>query len=270
MPGMGQTPGAPVGAPLGGAFGQQAPQQMPVQQGPVDWSARPMPPSGGGVGVGGPTAPAPQGGGGVPKFQTNSQYALGNLARPFDPLATRLVAGPAGFGGGGIKGMIDPLGAVLGRDAPKKVKGSIDPATGTVDVSNYGKYQPGLEAAYTQYLRTGEVPKQLKHGKGAFKNLKNEIRDFRATGGQGGGAWNWGTPSAGAPTNIPSTGPVNWGQPAPGAPPAGQPPVGQPPVQGQSRPQWQRPTQLPSPQAYKAQQIQALRAPNARSALTGG
>jgi hypothetical protein len=159
--------------------------------------------------------------------------------------------------------MVDPLG-ITGRDAPKKVKGSIDPTTGTVNVSNYGKYQPGLEAAYTQYLRTGEVPKQLKHGKGAFKNLKNEIRDFRATGGQGGGAWNWGTPSAGAPTNIPSQGPVNWGQP---------PPVGGPPQGGAPPSPRQPPAQLPTTPAYNPAlaRAAALRRPSGGgSRLVGG
>jgi hypothetical protein len=151
-----------------------------------------------------------------------------------------------------------------------------------VDVSNYGKYQPGLEAAFTSMLRTGNVPPELKHLKGAAKKLKNQIKDFRATGGVDGGAWEWNTPSSGMPTTIPGQGTINWGNspgmsatppPAPGAPPPQMPvesnlPPYMPQQTGGTSPNgWQRPAALPSPMPYKAQEIQALRAPNAQSRL---
>lgn len=126
---------------------------------------------------------------------TNLGGARQLFARQIDPMGAA-----GGFGIGG---------ALFGNRDPKKVKGVIDPTTGTVKVGNYGKYNDDLSALYTQFLRTGEVPNQLRHGGGAYKKLKNQIRQLQATG------WKWGTPTAnGGQTVIPGQGPLNWNNPS--------------------------------------------------------
>ena len=262
---------------------QQPPNYRAQPVGGGQQMGQPMPP--GGVGITGP-APAPPQGGETPTMRPGPDYMraldpanvrgggigdIGNIGklggRFFDPagLTRGNFTNPLGGVEEGIRSALDPAGVFGSGKDPKKVKGVIDPITGTVDVTNYGKYQPGLEAAYTQMLRTGVVPKELKHGAGAYKPLKQAIRQQWATGGVGGGAWKWGTPSAGAPTLIPSQGPVNWGGGAP--PPAGGAP---PPAGGGS---WTKPPRLPSPAPYDPQSARAaaLRNPTGGgSKLVGG
>ena len=96
---------------------------------------------------------------------------------------------------------LDPLGAFSG--GPKRVKGNIDPTTGTVTVGNYGKNNDALSAAFTNYLRTGDKG-VLRDSGGAYKDLKKQIQALQETG------WKWGTPSAGAPTVLPGQGPLEW------------------------------------------------------------
>jgi hypothetical protein len=282
-----------------GAQPQPSPMAPPAANGPVNWGNQgAMPPSAGGINTTGPGQFAPPGpAGGIPPppaHFTGARFKqeLGNgIRNGLDPAG--ILGGernPFKQAGNIVRNTLDPAGVFGGND-PKKVKGVIDPTTGTVDVTNYGKYQPGLEAAYTQMLRTGVVPPELKHGGGAYKGLKRQIRDIWAHGGPDGGPWKWGTPSAGAPTVIPGQGPVNWGAGPGQPPPLGQAPgagvappsqgAGQLPGPGQSGPgslippqagnpgsqpppagsmapgapqaSWTRPPRLPSPAAYNPQ-----------------
>jgi hypothetical protein len=269
-----------------------------------------MPPSAGGVNTTGPGQFAPSAGNSqMPNFGAREpQYA--NLGGPLGRRAAGGAGGlgdqmkpigrildPAGIGRGNLtdfkggflesaRSTLDPAGVFGSRDHdPKDAKGVLDPAAGTFTIKNYGKNNAAISAAATEFLRTGRVPSSLKHAEGAFKDIKHQIRQQLNSGGPGGGAWQWGTPSAGAPTTIPGQGPINWGQqpgqgapppaagappPAAGAPPSPMPPYNPgaspyvPPQQGQP---WTRPAALPSPDPYKAQQIAALRAPNAQSRL---
>jgi hypothetical protein len=220
------------------------------------------PPAAGGVNPTGPGQFAPPGpNGGIP---IERGFQVGNLGREIKSGIGHAINPIGDFKNRGIGAAFDPAGLFV-RSDPKKIKGSIDPATGTVDVSNYAKYQPGLEAAFTSYLRTGNVPPELKDLKGAAKGLKNQIKDLQATG------WQWGTPSAGAPTVIPGQGPVNWGQQpgtGTGTPPATTPGTGTPPAAP-----WVKPPQLPSPAPYNPQaaRADALRNPTGGgSKLVGG
>ena len=184
---------------------QQPPNYRAQPVGGGQQMGQPMPP--GGVGITGP-APAPPQGGETPTMRPGPDYMraldpanvrgggigdIGNIGklggRFFDPagLTRGNFTNPLGGVEEGIRSALDPAGVFGSGKDPKKVKGVIDPITGTVDVTNYGKYQPGLEAAYTQMLRTGVVPKELKHGAGAYKPLKQAIRQQWATGGVGGG-----------------------------------------------------------------------------------
>lgn len=80
----------------------------------------------------------------------------------------------------GLRSALDPAG-LFGGGGPKAVKGQIDPITGTVTVSNYGKHKEALSNAFTNYLRTGQVG-ELTGGHGAYKKLKRQIADLRGTG----------------------------------------------------------------------------------------
>jgi len=105
------------------------------------------------------------------------------LGRALDPAA--IFRGKFGDIKGGIKEIgrnaLDPAG-VFGHD-PKKVKGKIDPATGTVTVKNYGKYNEQLSNAFTNYLRTGDKG-QLQNGGGAYMPLKRQIQQMQKSGYQ--------------------------------------------------------------------------------------
>lgn len=199
---------------------------------------------------------------------------------------------PTAGGRSFVRGTLDPAN-VFGKPSPKKVKGTIDPTTGTVSVGNYGKNNAALSGAFTDYLRTGDKGK-LKDAGGAYKPLKKQIQALQATG------WKYGTPSAGAPTVLPGQGALGWGQQPgntplaptpptfapPGAlPPSMQPPGGmqpptfappggmQPPPMQQAPVQSQRPAQLPPTPAYNPQlaQAEALRRPTGGgSRLVGG
>jgi hypothetical protein len=292
-----------------GMMSAPGPTAPPAYNRPIDWSQRaPMPPSAGGVNTTGPGQYAPSANGqsmpGLPdKGLTISGSNIGNQFKN----GIRNGLDPAGILGGErnpfkqagniVRNSLDPAGIFSNND-PKKVKGHVDPVTGTYVVENYGKNKDAISAAATEYLRTGNIPPSMKHMRGMFTGVKNQIRDQLAHGGEGGGAWQWGTPSAGAPTTIPGQGPVNWGNgaqqplgqaPAPGVqappaggaqlpgadaagpgsltPPAGSPSPGAPPVS------WTTPPQLPSPAAYNPQAAvaEALRKPTGGgSKLVGG
>jgi hypothetical protein len=151
----------------------------------------------------------------MPTFQKQPSM----LQRGLDP-AGKFRGTFGDFRGGlqqSMRNGLDPLGA-FGGGGPKKVKGAIDPATGTVTVGNYGKNNDALSAAFTNYLRTGDKG-ALRDSGGAYKPLKREIQRLQATG------WKWGTPTAnGGQTTIPGQGPLdwskapsmNWGAPQPG------------------------------------------------------
>jgi len=150
-----------------------------------------------------------------------------SVGRGLDPAGiTRGTFGNLGAGlKEGLKSALDPAG-VFSNTRPKSVKGTIDPTTGTVTVSNYKKYQQDLSNAYTNYLRTGEVG-QLTGGSGAFKKLKQQIADLRASG------WQYNPQAQGAPT--PNTGPnftrgLPVGGSLPAQPPAAVAPTAPPPT----------------------------------------
>lgn len=121
---------------------------------------------------------------------------LGAVSRGLDPMG--LTRGNFGNLRGNINDVarqtVDPAG-VFGND-PKKVKGKIDPTTGTVTVGNYGKHNEALSNAYTNYLRTGNKG-QLTGGNGAFKPLKKEIQRMQASG------WTPPAPQTAAPPTTP-------------------------------------------------------------------
>ena len=269
-----QSPPPPNYGAQASPMSAPGPTAPPAANPPIDWSQRaPLPPAAGGVNPSGPGQYAPSAGG--------SQLPSGPPARfTGDKFKQELGSGikngldPAGlFHGkfGDPRNVFDPAGVFGGND-PKKVKGTIDPTTGTYTATNYGKNNAAISAAATEFLRTGNIPPSMKDARGMYTKVKRDIKNQLAHGGAGGGAWQWGTPSAGAPTVIPGQGPVNWGgQPPPptGAPPPGNipPPTGAPPpAQGG----WVKPAPLPASDPYKAQVIQTLRAPNAQSRLTNG
>jgi hypothetical protein len=167
------------------------------------------------------------------------------IGRILDPAG--IARGNFGDFGGGFKesfrSALDPAGVFSNND-PKRVKGSIDPVAGTYTARNYGKNNAAISAAATEFLRTGRIPKSMKHMSGMFTGVKKAIRQQLKTGGPEGGAWQWGTPSAGAPTNIPGQGPINWGQQAPQGPQGPQAP-------GQGRMTWGQPPPPPYAQGLR-------------------
>ena len=220
----------------------------------------------------------------VVKGIANNARRPSMLQRGLDPADVRNSAGNLSGAriGNVVRNAADPLGIdplkLFGSGGPKKVKGQIDPTTGTVTVGNYGKNNQALSDAFTNYLRTGDKG-NLRNAGGAFEGLKKQIQQLQGTG------WKWGTPSAGAPTVLPGQGPVNWGQgggqrppqqggPANWSPQPPQMPGAQPP---QMPPMQQAPSMPPPVQAAPAQpsqvarqyaQAQALRPQQQRSALT--
>jgi hypothetical protein len=184
----------------------------------------------------------------------NRAKGPGRLERNFDPAGV-LTSGGNPFktlNSNTLRNTLDPAG-IFGGGGVKAVKGSIDPTTGTVNVSNYGKDKEALSAAFTNYLRTGDKG-NLRDAGGAFRPLKRQIQELQATG------WKYGTPSAGMPTVLPGQGPVNWG-PQPGNPqPPPRPPTFAPP--GQLPPQMQPPGGMPQqPPMQGAPQMQPSQRP---------
>jgi hypothetical protein len=298
--------GSPIPAP--------GPSAPPAYNGPVNWNNQgAMPPAAGGVNPTGPGPAAPQAGTSqMPQLPAGHftggafKRELGNgIRNGLDPAGGQL--NPIKATGNIVRNTLDPAG-IFGSNDPKKVKGAIDPVTGTYTASNYGKNNAAISAAATEFLRTGNIPKSMKHKDGMFTKVKKQIKDQLAHGGPNGGAWKWGTPSAGAPTVIPGQGPVDWGNAppplgqAPGAgvvPPAqggaqlpgpgsagpgslippqagnpgSQPPPAGSPAPGQPQAGWTKPPQLPSPAAYNPQSAvaAALRKPTGGgSKLVGG